>query len=343
MTQIASSFRVRSSDKSGSGARMRRAQKLILTTGKSMAKRHSETAPLSPELLPPIDRNGATKNPNSFAIAMRAFDEGVGGRKTLARSLVPVNGLIRENIAIRSSDGKPLEEYYKWQFLSGLINSGLYPRDYVGAEVYFPKGTRGSTPLKLDAAIFDDPAWIQHYNNYWNPKTGAPRSNMVSLQWLNDHLVAAIEFKRDEREIAQVFAQQVKPAMREKDPSTSYVFGMYYDEGRLLLFCRREGKYLRYDEAKNEKGDASNAGDLSLHIPDPYYVIPSFNELKQRAATPTKIDRSNRTIYDLDIITSIATVQVRDALSDVLRVMDKAGLVNQRGYEILIQAFALKI
>ena len=34
---------------------------------------------------------------------------------------------------------------------------------------------------------------------------------------------------------------------------------------------------------------------------------------------------------------------MRDALSNVLRTLDKAGLVNQRGYDILIQTFALKI
>ncbi len=34
---------------------------------------------------------------------------------------------------------------------------------------------------------------------------------------------------------------------------------------------------------------------------------------------------------------------MRDALSNVLRTLDKAGLVIQRGYEILIQTFALKI
>ena len=55
------------------------------------------------------------------------------------------------------------------------------------------------------------------------------------------------------------------------------------------------------------------------------------------------IDRSTRCIGDLDTITSIATVQMRDALSNVLRTLERAGLVNQRGYSILIQAFAFKI
>jgi type I restriction enzyme M protein len=100
---------------------------------------------------------------------------------------------------------------------------------------------------------------------------------------------------------------------------------------------------LRYDEAKNQKGDQSQVGDLSLHLPDPYHFIPSFKELKNRVHRPSIIDRSRRCVKDLDIITSIGTVQMRDALSNVLRVLDRTGLVNQRGYEILIQTLALKI
>ncbi len=55
------------------------------------------------------------------------------------------------------------------------------------------------------------------------------------------------------------------------------------------------------------------------------------------------LDRSRRGIADLDIITSITSVQIQTALSNVLRALDKAGLVNQRGYAILIQTIALKI
>jgi len=152
-----------------------------------------------------------------------------------------------------------------------------------------------------------------------------------------------MEFKRDDKEIAQVFTRQVKPAMREKEPSDAYVLGMYYASERLFLFHRRGGRYLRYDEAKNQKSDLSQTSDLSLHLPDPYHFIPSFDELKNRVHRPSMIDRSTRCIGDLDTITSIATVQMRDALSNVLRTLERAGLVNQRGYSILIQAFAFKI
>lgn len=274
---------------------------------------------------------------NSFTEAKQTFDDGIGKAGVLSQALVPVNGKPKTDILIRGADGKPLEEYYKWQFIYALIQSGLYARDYIGVEVHFPKGSKGAKDLKVDAAIFDDEEWLQRYNDYWQHR------RPEDLQWLNDHLLAVIEFKRGDKEIEEAFVRQVKPAMREKDPSDAYVLGVYYDSGRLFLFHRRGGKYLRYDEGKNYKGDRSQTSDLSLYLPDPYHFIPSFGDLKSRVHRPSMIDRSKRGIHDLEIITSIGTTQMRDALSNVLRTLDNAGLVNQRGYEILIQTFALKI
>jgi len=273
----------------------------------------------------------------TFAEAKSSFDIGPGKSKELSVSLVPVDSKVKRNISIRNAKGEPFEELYKWQFIYSLIHSGLYAKDYIGAEVRFPKGNKASAPLRLDGAIFDDPAWLQHYDDYWQQR------RPEDLEWLNAHLLAVIEFKRDEKEIEKVFTGQIKPALKEKDPATAYILGIYYDCERLYLFHRRDGLFLRYDESKNQKGKDSKVGDLSLHLPDPYSYIPSFNDLRSRVHRPAKIDRSCRSYTELDVITSIATVQLQTALSEVLRALDKAGLVNQRGYQILIETFALKI
>jgi hypothetical protein len=198
--------------------------------------------------------------PPTFAEARHEFDMTLGTAKALAKSLVPVHGKAVTNIALRGSNDRPLEEYYKWQFIYALTHSGLFPKDYLGAEVRFPKGT---SELKIDLAIFDDPDWNDHYVSYWEHR------RPHDLQWLGEHLLAVAEFKRNDNEIEQVFTRQIKPAMREKEPSDAYALGVYYDHGRLYLFQRRNGKFLRYDEPKNQKGEASTVGDLSLQIPDP--------------------------------------------------------------------------
>ena len=272
----------------------------------------------------------------SFAAAKAQFDL---KHKTATHTdcIVPVRGKSHAPVSIRSVSGKPNEEYYKWQFINAIVHSGLYPKDYIGAEVHFPKGNKKSAALQLDAAIFDDTAWVDHYNEYWSTRKAA------DLEWLNEHLVAVVEFKKGDKEIEKVFTGQVKPAMREKEPSNAYVLGVYYDTERLYIFQRKIGSVLRYDESKNQKGEASKVGDLSLHLPDAYSYMPSLDDLKRRINRPSALDRSTRGIVDLDIITSIASVQIQTAFSDVLRALDKAGLVNQRGYAILIQTLALKI
>lgn len=284
--------------------------------------------------VPPPQGSNTARSGSAFLNAKLKFDQGLGLGATLAVAPVPVHGKLAKDLPIRNSFGVPLEEYYKWQFVHALIDGGLYAPEFIGVEVHFPKGSAAA--LKLDGAIFDDPDWITRYHDYWTHKHSS------DLEWLNDHLLAVIEFKRTEPDMERVFTRQLKPAMREKDPANAYVLGIFYDHERLVLFHRRDGLYLRYDEAKNGKGDASKIGDLSLHLPDPFEFMPSFKELQARIA-PKALTRKGRSLTDLGVVTSIATAQVQRALSDVLRALDKASLVNQRGYQILIETFALKI
>lgn len=156
-------------------------------------------------------------------------------------------------VSILDVRGQWSEEYYKWQFIYSIVYAGLYARDFIGVEIQFPKGN--SAVIKLDCAIFDSGDWLERYNDYWKHRRSS------DLEWLNDHLLAVIEFKKNDKEIEKVFTSQVKPAMREKEPADAYVLGVYYGADRLYLFQRRGGKYLRYDEGKNQKGEwrSSNA------------------------------------------------------------------------------------
>ena len=54
-------------------------------------------------------------------------------------------------------------------------------------------------------------------------------------------------------------------------------------------------------------------------------------------------DYSHRSLTDLEIISKTDSRKLNDALYQILHAMDKCGLVDQRGYNILIQLLALKI
>lgn len=237
--------------------------------------------------------------------------------------------------SIKNKAGQKNEEYYKWQFLYSVVNAGLFAKDYIGTEVYLPKGNKSSAPLKLDGAIFDSIEWFDKYQDYHKNNTAE------SLDWLRKHLLVAIEFKKeDSKDVENVWNKQLKAYLKESE--RDFCLGILYDTERLYLFRNFKGKLLRYSEEFNTQGDASQTKDLSLHLPDPYLNLPTFDDLIEWTA-PHTIDRSKRGINDLDIISGVHSTQINNAMSSILRTMDKQGMVNQKGFEILIQILSLKI
>jgi type I restriction enzyme M protein len=271
-----------------------------------------------------------------FAEVKDRFDFEQKNARTLERSLVWVDGKIKEKIQIRNEKNQVLEEYYKWQFIYGLISSGLYSKDHVGVEIYFPKGNINSAPIKIDGCIFDSAEWINHYNKWRAEK------NFDSVEWLRKHLIAVIEFKRgDNNNIKKVFTSQLKPALKESE--SNYCLGFYYDNQRLHIFQKTDSIIVRYDESRNQKGHSSSVNELSLDITDGYYLIPSFDELLKQVNKASGLDRSKRLVDDLDIITGVHSLQINNAISQIVKTLDKVGLFDQRGYKILIQVLAMKI
>lgn len=236
---------------------------------------------------------------------------------------------------LRKKDGSRNEQYYKWQFLYSLVNAGLFPKDLIGTEVYFPKGNKSSAPIKLDGAIFDSPDWYEKYKEFHT------NNNNDCLDWLRKHLIVAMEFKKENnKNIAEVWDKQLKPYMKESE--ADFCLGVLYDTERLYLFRKFKGKFLRYSDEYNTKGDKSGTKDLSLHLPDPYRNIPDLNKVLNWVGA-SETDRSKRTIHDLDIISGLQSTQINDAMSAILRTLDKLGMVNQKGFEILVQILSLKI
>ena len=271
---------------------------------------------------------------NNFSKYKAEFDKNNQG-KTDIECFLPVNTSVGKRSKIQGSTGKPNEEYYKWQFLYAIVQSGMYVKDFLGTEVFFPKGNKSSAPIKFDAAIFDSADWFDHYKAYWENKS------QEELDWLRKHLLGVVEFKKeDAKDVEKVYNQQLKAAMRESE--RDFCLGILYDTERLFLFKKQGNKYLRLSEDYNQKGEDSGTKDLSLHLPDPYLNIPSFEKILDWEGQKEN-DRSKRGVTDLEEITGVQSTQINNAMSEILRTMDKVGLVNQRGYEALISVLALKI
>ncbi|MEW6774503.1 MAG: N-6 DNA methylase [Bacteroidota bacterium] len=270
----------------------------------------------------------------TFTEAKNEFDKKYG-TATEYDCFLPEHLTFGRKTNFKKKNGQQNEQYYKWQFLYSIVQSGLFAKDYIGTEVQFPKGNKSSAPLKLDGAIFDDITWFDKYKDYHE------NGNNESLEWLREHLIVVLEFKKeDNKNVADVWEKQLKAYLNES--RRPFCLGVLYDTERLYLFRKHNNKFLRYSEEFNTKGDESKTKDLSLHIPDPYINIPRFEDLLEWTETKT-IDRSERAITDLDIISGVHSTQINDAMSSILRTMDKVGMVNQKGFEILIQILSLKI
>lgn len=230
------------------------------------------------------------------------------------------------------------EQYYKWQFLNCFVESGLCSKDYIGTEVNFPKGNKASAMIKLDAAIFDDKNWFSHYEALHTKKDD---SKWDELNWLKEHLLCAMEFKKEgSKDVKGVFTSQLKTYMNES--SKNVVFGILYDEGRLYLFKSNGKNYFRLSDEFNI--DNKGKFEPTFDIPDGYSNLLSFSEMVDYDKTNKAIkDYSGRKVDELCIISKTDSKRLNDALYQILHTMDKCGLVNQKGYNILIQLLALKI
>ena len=242
---------------------------------------------------------------------------------------MPEHLTIEKVSSFKKKDGTKNEQYFKWQFLYCVVCAGLFPKDYIGTEIHFPKGNKNSSDIIIDAAIFSEPIWFEKYKDYHH------NNNQESLEWLRKHLVVTMEFKKeDNKNVSEIWDKQLKAYLKESE--TDFCLGVLYDTERLYLFRKYSGKFLRYSDEYNTKGIDSGTKDMSMHLPDPYRNIPNLHKVLNWAGSKEN-DRSKRTINDLDIISGLQSTQINDAMSAILRTMDKLGMVNQKGFEILVQ------
>lgn len=272
-----------------------------------------------------------------FSQARINYKHDYGDKDILPKSFCTVDGKFIENIKIKDIHGKPNEEFYKWEFIYSMIQSGRIPsRDYIGAEIYFPKGNIHSDPIKIDSVVFSDISWIDYYRKYRNnPK------DVDSLQKVRELAVEVIEYKRNDKSIEQVFSSQVKGAIKE--PDSPFVLGVYYDAGRLFLFKRIKDEITRFDNSLSFPTSQRILEQYQLEITDPYYTIPTLENLSKIIHKNEKADRSQLHIEDLDIVYTIQDDNMKNALNSIMRVLDSVSLSNEEGYMILIQLIAMKI
>ena len=238
----------------------------------------------------------------------------------------------------KRKDGTPNEEYYRAQFIYALINSGLYSRDQIGVELYFPKGNKNAAPLQIDAIIFSSPSWFDLYKKFHEDK------DVNALIELKALIIFVFEFKDDETESTKdILTKQLTPALTES--TNMRCLGAIYNEEKLFLFDKNINHIQRLDVSKNKQSEKSkrlNIDQLNLHIPDAYNLIPSSEILFKNIIGVTQ-DKSNRKFDDIEQYVGISSGNLRSAINNILIEMQHNQLVNNNGYRIFIQCIALKM
>lgn len=75
----------------------------------------------------------------TFSMAKQKFDE-LYGTKNEFECFLSEHLSFGKHTFLKKKNGQNNEQYYKWQFLYSIINSGLFAKDYIGTEINFPKG-----------------------------------------------------------------------------------------------------------------------------------------------------------------------------------------------------------
>jgi type I restriction enzyme M protein len=244
------------------------------------------------------------------------------------------------DVSLARSDGTtPNEQYYKWQLVQGLIQSGLFPADCIGTELSVPRGSRGSTSLFIDVVLFADNSWIEIYNDLVGTKR-------PSRTW--DELLSLIigcgEIKDDRRDDPDTtIARQLVPALASA--SSAYTIGFYYNRGHLVVFSRSvddAGVQLRRLDPVKE-GAGSGVRALNTAVPDSYSQFPSQGLVLGRGSESRSQSREDRTVHDLDITSSRSQEVVKSALESITRTLDQVSMGSEQGYRIVVETLATKI
>ena len=147
----------------------------------------------------------------SFTEAKLEFDN-IYGNSSEFKCFLSEHLNIEKVTSFRKKDGTKNEQYYKWQFLYSIVHAGLFPKDFIGTEIHFPKGNKNSSDIIIDGAIFSEARWFEKYKDYHY------NNNQESLEWLRKHLVVTMEFKReDNKNIPEVWDKQLKAYLKESE------------------------------------------------------------------------------------------------------------------------------
>lgn len=272
-----------------------------------------------------------------------AFEKAVRANKlvlptTPARVCSDSGAVHKSDVSVARSDGTVSEQFYKWQLVHGLVNTGRIPADNIGAELSVPRGSRGSSDLYIDLVIFSDDKWAQLYDDLKAGKASVDWDDLINL------MVGCGEIKDDKADnIESTLSRQLLPAL--KATTGAYSLGFYYNAGHLVLISRQttsEGVFEERLDPTKQGTSGSRVAQLNAYVPDNWETFPALDRILSRG-TPLGVSRANRSFGELDVISSRSQRPVESALEAINRKLDSASVGADIGYRIVVETLAVKV
>ncbi len=189
------------------------------------------------------------------------------------------------------------EEWYRARFVYMLVKSGLYPREHIGVELNFPKGSSGKA-IKPDILVFKSDKWIQYYSDQ-------------KFEKLREDFLVVFEAKDNDGDVEKAIEKQLEVCMERY--LGDRVFGVYFDNRNDIIIVR---KVSSYSLKRYNFNIATNGADyiekLNLARRDPLNELPSFNEFFKNVKTLS--NKSNLHFPDLDPLDEETFPEVLNAL-----------------------------
>lgn len=273
----------------------------------------------------------------AFETAVRAA--GMRLATTPARICGAEGARFGTNISLTLADGTPDEQFYKWQLVSALINTGRIPADHIGTELAVPRGSLASSSLHVDVVIFSDPSWRDIYDSL---KANEKRHEWSDLYAL---VIGCFEIKADPRDdMERTIGRQLLPALNTAPGN--YTLGAYYNSGHAVLLARStdaEGTAIARLDPTRKGTSGPVVSRLNASVPDGWEMFPKLEMIKRRGAEASGASREGRNVADLDVISSRSKGPIDAALAQITRVLDSTGMRDEIGYHAVVESIAAKV
>ncbi len=206
----------------------------------------------------------------------------------------------------KDRNGEFSEEYIRARFVWGLINSGMYQKEYICIEFSIPKGNRAKS-LNPDVVVFKNKDWLDDYERAKSSK---------DFSKIRKNVLVIFESKKNNVTVESAIENQLRSAM-ELNTSKDRIFGVYFDNKDDILIFKKIGnsEIRRFNEEKELQMDGMIGWNLDNR--DLLIELPSQQDFINNNESISNLEK-----LKLDCLDAIDEANFSDLMNTLKRAND---------------------